>query len=251
MVILSKLEQEYLLRTIESGMELADLRQLFLWAQGPLQALLPHEALLCMQVDGAGQVRRSECLHRSLLDAAALRLLNGEVGPRLAQAWRAARLQPAVLDTEEGGAEEGGAALAACRPWLRRSGFENALVHGSAPFEGAATVFVLLGLPFSPGGRHAYFLRLLLPYLHLALLRVPAGKPASVQPGRAAPSRALSAREVAILDGVRAGRTNEEVGQALGISALTVKNHLQRVYRVLGVGNRAHAVARCLELRLL
>jgi DNA-binding CsgD family transcriptional regulator len=37
----------------------------------------------------------------------------------------------------------------------------------------------------------------------------------------------------------------------LGISALTVKNHLQRIYRTLGVGNRAHALARCIELRLL
>jgi DNA-binding CsgD family transcriptional regulator len=30
-----------------------------------------------------------------------------------------------------------------------------------------------------------------------------------------------------------------------------VKNHLQRSYRVLGVANRAHAVARCMALRLL
>lgn len=246
MVILSKLEQEYLLRTIESGMELADLRQLFLWAQGPLQALLPHEALLCMQVDGAGQVQRSDCLHRALLDTAALGFLNGELGPQLAQAWRGGRVQPALLDTEEGGGP-----LAACRALLRRSGFENALVHGSAPLEGAATVFVLLGLPFRPGARHGYFLQLLLPYLHMALLRAQVGMPAGARPGRAAPERALSAREVAILARVREGRTNEEVALALGISALTVKNHLQRVYRVLGVANRAHAVARCLELRLL
>lgn len=244
MVILSKLEQEYLLRTIESGMELAELRQLFLWTQGPLQALLPHEALLCMQVDGAGQVQRSECLHRSVLDAAALGLLNGELGPRLAQAWRAGRPQPAVLEVEEGGGP-----LAACRDLLRRSAFENALVHGSAPVDGTATVFVLLGLPFRPGKRHGYFLQLLLPYLHMALLRLPFA--ADVRPDKTAPERALSAREVAILERVREGRTNEEVARSLGISALTVKNHLQRVYRVLGVANRAHAVARCLELRLL
>lgn len=245
MVILSKLEQEYLLRTIESGMELAELRQLFLWAQGPLQALLPHEALLCMQVDSAGQVQRSECLHRAVLDASALALLNGELGPRLAQAWRAGRPQPAVLEVEEGGGP-----LAACRDLLRRSAFENALVHGSAPVDGTATVFVLLGLPFRPGNRHGYFLQLLLPYLHMALLRMPFAA-ADTRPGRAAPERTLSAREVAILEWVREGRTNEEVALALGISALTVKNHLQRVYRVLGVANRAHAVARCLELRLL
>jgi DNA-binding CsgD family transcriptional regulator len=41
------------------------------------------------------------------------------------------------------------------------------------------------------------------------------------------------------------------MGKILGISALTVKNHLQRIYRTLGVANRAHALARCMELRLL
>jgi DNA-binding CsgD family transcriptional regulator len=41
------------------------------------------------------------------------------------------------------------------------------------------------------------------------------------------------------------------MGRLLGISALTVKNHLQRIYRTLGVNNRAHALARCMDLRLL
>ncbi|WP_020653528.1 LuxR C-terminal-related transcriptional regulator [Massilia niastensis] len=242
MVILSKLEQEYLLRTIESGVELADLRQLFLWAQGPLQALLPHEVLLCMQLDGSGQVQRSECLHRAVLDGTSLGMLRQALGPLLAQAWRAGRAEPATLEVQEGGGP-----LASCRSLLRSSGFENVLVHGSAAREGAATVFALFGLPFRPGARHAYFLQLLMPYLHLALLRMPAGG----RLGGVRPARALSGREVAVLERVREGCTNEEVAELLGISALTVKNHLQRVYRVLGVANRAHAVARCLELRLL
>lgn len=242
MVILSKLEQEYLLRTIESGMDLADLHQLFLWVQGPLQALLPHEALLCMEIDGAGQVRRKECLHRAVLDGNALEMLTEKLGPRMAQAWRAGRLLPAVLDAQD----EGGA-LASCRGMLPKTGFDNALVHGSVLFGGVSTVFVLLGLPFQPGARQAYFLQLLLPYLHMALLRIPVRN----KPDRALPLRALSARELAVLEQVREGRTNVEVADLLGISELTVKNHLQRVYRVLGVGNRAHAIARCLELRLL
>jgi DNA-binding CsgD family transcriptional regulator len=41
------------------------------------------------------------------------------------------------------------------------------------------------------------------------------------------------------------------MGKILGISGLTVKNHLQRIYRTLGVSNRAHALARCMDLRLL
>ena len=64
-------------------------------------------------------------------------------------------------------------------------------------------------------------------------------------------ARPLSAREAAIMGWLQAGKSNREIGQILDISALTVKNHLQRIYRLLGVANRAHALARCLELRLL
>jgi hypothetical protein len=50
---------------------------------------------------------------------------------------------------------------------------------------------------------------------------------------------------------VREGKSNYEVGRILGISALTVKNHLQRIYQALGVSNRTHALARSLSLQLL
>jgi len=243
MVILSKLEQEYLLRTIESGIDLLDLRALFLWAQGPLQALLPHEAMLCLQLDGAGAVLRSECLHRAVLDGGALAQLNA-LGARLAAAWRAGPCVPALLDPDAPGGQ-----LAGCLEILRESGFDNVLVHGSAPLESGATLFALFGMPFRPGPRHGHFLQLLLPYLHLGLLRAPARSRAVA--GADQPLRPLSARELAVLACVRAGRSNEQAARTLGISALTVKNHLQRIYRALGVANRAHAVARCLELRLL
>lgn len=244
MSLLSGVEQEQLLRCIESGMALADHHQLFLWAQGPLQALLPHEALLCIGVDRSGLVTRVECLHHTLLDGAARAWLLNQLGPALARAWCAGQPAPALLAPGEGGV------LAGCAPLLRASGFANALVHGCIPPSGAGSVFALLGMPSHPRVRDGYLLQLLLPYLHLACLRMPAA-PAFAPGAQVPPARSLSARERAILERIRDGRTNEEVALQLGISALTVKNHLQRVYRVLGVGNRAHAVARCLALRLL
>jgi DNA-binding CsgD family transcriptional regulator len=53
----------------------------------------------------------------------------------------------------------------------------------------------------------------------------------------------LSQREVEIMRWVRQGKTNLEIGSILDISAFTVKNHLQRIFRKLNVGNRAQAVA--------
>jgi DNA-binding NarL/FixJ family response regulator len=53
----------------------------------------------------------------------------------------------------------------------------------------------------------------------------------------------LSAREIEVLKLVADGRSNKEVGEHLGLSALTVKSHLARIARKLGTGDRAEMVA--------
>jgi DNA-binding NarL/FixJ family response regulator len=53
----------------------------------------------------------------------------------------------------------------------------------------------------------------------------------------------LSAREVEVLRLVADGRSNKEIGERLGLSALTVKSHLARIARKLGTGDRAEMVA--------
>lgn len=52
----------------------------------------------------------------------------------------------------------------------------------------------------------------------------------------------LSGREVEVLQLVSDGRSNKEIGEALGLSALTVKSHLARIARKLGTGDRAEMV---------
>lgn len=53
----------------------------------------------------------------------------------------------------------------------------------------------------------------------------------------------LSGREVEVLRLVSDGQSNKEIGDALGLSALTVKSHLARIARKLGTGDRAEMVA--------
>jgi DNA-binding NarL/FixJ family response regulator len=53
----------------------------------------------------------------------------------------------------------------------------------------------------------------------------------------------LSAREVEVLRLVADGKSNKEIGDALSLSALTVKSHLARIARKLGTGDRAEMVA--------
>lgn len=53
----------------------------------------------------------------------------------------------------------------------------------------------------------------------------------------------LSEREIQILSLVADGCSNKQIGARLTVSPLTVKSHLARIGRKLGVGDRAHMVA--------
>ncbi len=64
------------------------------------------------------------------------------------------------------------------------------------------------------------------------------------------PERALGLtdREAEILLAIAQGKTNNAIAEDLYVSPLTVKTHLQRVYRKLGVASRAEALSRALAL---
>lgn len=57
----------------------------------------------------------------------------------------------------------------------------------------------------------------------------------------------LTRREQEVLSWISEGKTNSEVGQILGIATGTVKIHLERIYRTLGVENRHGATLKALE----
>ena len=78
--------------------------------------------------------------------------------------------------------------------------------------------------------------------------------PDSAVPGfaeAAPPRRLLTPRELEILRALGEGMTNKAVARQLGISAHTVKFHLEAVFAKLGVASRAEAVAKGLRRGLL
>jgi DNA-binding CsgD family transcriptional regulator len=92
-------------------------------------------------------------------------------------------------------------------------------------------------------------LRFLLSYLDHSLRQVAHlpiqsayGEPVVVERGDPKESSGLSQREAEIMHWVRIGKTNYEIGVILNISAFTVKNHLQRIFKKLGTSSRAQAV---------
>jgi DNA-binding NarL/FixJ family response regulator len=116
---------------------------------------------------------------------------------------------------------------------------------------------VVLGGPDDPAAARAAFDAGALAYL-LTSSSAPLGTvrrflepEASVAPRVAGSSRVpgvddtpcdLSPREAQVLQSVADGHSNHEIGEVLGLSALTVKSHLSRIGRKLGTGDRARMV---------
>lgn len=62
--------------------------------------------------------------------------------------------------------------------------------------------------------------------------------------------RGLTRRETEVLRSLAQGNSNREIGDALGIEEVTIKLHLRRVYRKLGVSSRTQAVKLAIEAGL-
>lgn len=54
-------------------------------------------------------------------------------------------------------------------------------------------------------------------------------------------ARRLSSRELEILEFVAEGQTNREIAERFWVTETTVKFHLSRIYRKIGVSNRTAA----------
>jgi DNA-binding NarL/FixJ family response regulator len=52
----------------------------------------------------------------------------------------------------------------------------------------------------------------------------------------------LSPREVDVIGALVKGISNRQIGRELGVEEVTVKLHLRRIYKKIGVSNRTQAV---------
>ncbi|MDY7574736.1 XrtB/PEP-CTERM-associated transcriptional regulator EpsA [Actimicrobium sp. CCI2.3] len=247
--ILSKIEEEYLIRVSEAAVYVRNLRQFYLWAQGQLQGLLPHQAMVCIHLGDQDEVVYVECFDGTVRENGFMaKVCDAETGLaiRLARHCRSASDSPCVIGADT---HAPGHPLAALQAELDHNGLGNALVHGTERLRGGSAYFVLFTMPQVPSALHVFFFELLLPHLYLAFQRVMASGAGQVVTQGS--DHTLTARELEILSWVIKGKSNAEIGDIVYLSHLTVKNHLQNIYRKLGVHNRVQAIARCYSLQLL
>ena len=125
------------------------------------------------------------------------------------------------------------------------------LADGSAPATAEVPV-VMMGASdegaagLVPEGISASVLDAVVRVVAAGLTVRPAGEPGGFASADEAPS-VLTVREAEVLAAVGAGLSNKEVARRLGISAHTVKFHLEQAFRKLGAGSRAEAVAKGLR----
>lgn len=218
----------------------------FSWVHGPVQSLIPHEILLCGVTDENGILRHEKfnaC--RYFKDDHFQRVIHPGDGliTQLSQDWIRAgepTLIPALPDELDG--------------WHARLAdleLKNLAFHGmkwSNGRIGGYASFSRVRMPFD--GRLSTFVDILLPHLISTLARVLSNE-ARAQDDSRRPSGLITAREVEVLSWVRDGKTNDEIAEVLGLSMLTVKNHLRHAMKKLVVRTRGQAVAKAIALGFL
>lgn len=250
---------EVIVRAIESASTVCRRSQFFVWSQNQLDALLPHQVAVC----GAYQRTRKELdfdvFYSLALPSTLLASLADEQSPllrRVVALWLASQGRGTVINLRAARPADRG-----CFDDLLQAGYEQLLVHGvtrpQRPVElESIFIFTAQGTPWAE--QHTVFLDMLLPTLHSTYLRVRATEAELAGRRAAAPVVSLNKRtspitdrERQILQWVREGLSNPQIGAQLSISGLTVKNHVQKILRKLGAANRAQAVALAISQNLM
>ncbi len=249
---------EAIVRAAELALEVRRRYQFFVWMQSCLQILIPHQVAIC----GAYQRSQRELLFDAFNNVAiadevilSLSTNRGLLMQQLQGLWLEARCKPVRVLI----AQLDGVSLQSQIAGLRAAGFSELLVHGVSRPQRPSEIesfFVFAHQTVSPTPQHRSHLELLMPQIHATWQRVqvveqevnPTPQPVLVGAVR---SGGITERERQILSWLREGMSNNEVGVVLGISALTVKNHVQKILRKLNAANRAQAVARAMSMNLL
>jgi transcriptional regulator EpsA len=246
-----------LVRVIETAVEVQRRYQFFTWSQSYLQPLVPHQLAICgayqrARKDVAFEVFNSVPVPSPLLSAFS------DGGSALMQhlvaAWIERRGRALVQDLRQMAADSN-------RDHLVEAGFEELMVHGVSrpqrPSE-VESLFVFGTIGQRCSQQQASCLELLMPHVHSTWLRVQSverdlvgGRVPATGPTGGRTRSLITDRENQILFWVREGKSNHEIGDQLGISVLTVKNHVQKILRKLGAANRAQAVAKAMTLNML
>lgn len=234
-VTLSEQDHVRLIRAIESAIEVQHLAHFHAWLRGPFRNLLHHDCVVCVEHDGGGVPARVESLYHGPCSSERVETFCDPadgLAVRLAALVAHSGVVTCIAD---------GAALDNLLPdasFRAHHGSDNAIAFRTNFVSGGACYFILFGLLAGTEQHCLHLLKLLSSHLKMAWSRV------TVRPAMIRAATAITEREQEILRCMQLGRSNQEVSLQLGISPLTLKNHIRKIYRKLDVQTRAEAISR-------
>jgi len=244
-MVLDPEDRERLLMTIESSLRVRNATGFFLWTQGALQGLVPHDIMICVAGGGAWrglQIRHfSGCRYFEQRHFEAACFGANALVPTLMREWETTGqprfLLPGTMDAESA-------------KRLMELELRNLIAHGVRGVEPQSGGFVCFSrTTLDATERTVRILDLLLPCIHATYCRVLFED--AILPARANPNVLVTAREVEILYLIKDGKSTGDIAQHLRLSPFTVRNHVKNIFRKLNARSRSHAVAQAISQGIL
>lgn len=248
-------ESDRLLRIVERVGSLKTHYELFLLAQGEVQDFLPHRILISVWGDfatgdlGLDIISTEPSLRTADLGGCAVRGMVENIYTR----WVVGDRRPLLLEGDPGLCFQCTPAMG-CGAQVVLREMRSGLAHGiKNERDGTESLYLALDLQPSANGdtslRRQQLAELLISLIDLAFRKISVWKPIESNAGEADPSdvQALSLREQEIMNLICIGKSSAAVADILNISQFTVKNHLHRIFKKLGVANRTEAGLRYRE----
>lgn len=230
---------------MESSLQVCNAAGFFLWSQGALRALIPHDILIC----ASGQGSRRDLLMRYYSSSRYFEQAHFEA----ACFGRDALVQTLMREWESSGKPQfllPGANDADLTRRLDQLELRNLVAHGTRgadPQSGGFYCFARTTLDESE--RTARLLDLLLPCVHATYCRVIQEESRSaVLVGQGS---GVTAREIEILHLIKDGKSTSDIADHLSLSPFTVRNHVKNILRKLNACSRSHAVAQAISQGIL
>lgn len=223
------------------------------WLSGEMQQVLPHRILIAAWGDFARHQLTLDVVSSvpGVSTAQAARCRIDDLVQKAHAQWVGAGRQPVLLNAAEFAVPR----VCLCPMHAALRGMRAAVVHGVRDRRsGNESLYIALdteslgAIPRADGFK--FLVDCLIAQIDFAFRRVaavPPEMPASQQTPSRGTWRELSRREQEILFWLCRGESNVDIAAALDISPHTVKNHLQRIFRKIGVNNRTQAAARYSE----
>ncbi|MBT9526039.1 MAG: hypothetical protein IV105_12340 [Rhizobacter sp.] len=249
--VLEEIDRVRFSDAVEASCRVSSRQQFFVWSQSSLQALIPHEILICGIEDGSRQgmamhrFSASRYFRQEQFDVVA-DPLNGMM-PRLLAVAASNRSNVIFCPYSSGKAVDDKLLALVAENELKNLAAQ--LVMGTRGKFEAFYVFSRVSAELDD--RLSYLIELLVPHLHNAFLRVLATEREMAGTNIQRSGRIVTPRQEEILKLIKNGKTNSEIAEVLSCSPWTIKNHIQAILRKLDSNTRTHAIARAMSLGIL